>query len=379
MKATVMAVLPLLLLAGCGGGKGGAPAGAGGAGGPAMQAMPVQVETAALRPASDTSTYVASIQSRDSMIVSPLVNGIIRQIFVRSGDTVTVGEPLLQIDPSLQEAQVQNLVNARAAQQATITFDQQQLRRAEAMYEEKIGTQQDYESALSTYNAAKAQADALDAQIRQAQVMLSYFRVTAPRAGVVGDIPVKVGDQVTTATPLTTLDSPSGLRVYVQVPIEEAARLRVGLPLEVEDGQGRALAETHIYFVSPQVDNTTQTILAKAELSGPTTQRVRALQYVQAKITWSTHPAIQVPVLAVSRQGDNNFVYLAAPRGSGYYAHEVAVQLGQTVGNNYVVTGGLQPGDRVIVSTTQLLQEGMPVMPMPARGAGAGASGAQER
>ncbi|MGH9518617.1 MAG: biotin/lipoyl-binding protein, partial [Terriglobales bacterium] len=79
--------------------------------------MPVQVAAAEPRPAADTSTYVASIQSRDSMMISPLVPGIIRQIFVRSGDSVAQGAPLVQIDPSLQEAQVQNLENSRAAQQ----------------------------------------------------------------------------------------------------------------------------------------------------------------------------------------------------------------------------------------------------------------------
>lgn len=365
--------LLLLGLAGCGGSNG--KAAGGGGQGAAMQAMPVQVAAAEPRPAAESSTYVASIQSRDSMMISPLVPGIIREILVRSGDSVAQGAPLVQIDASLQQAQVQNLENSRAAQQATLSFDQQQLKRAEALYEEKIGTLQDLQSAQSAFNAVKAQSDALDAQIRQAQVTLSYYRVTAPRAGIVGDIPVKVGDQVTTATQLTTLDSASGLEVYVQVPVEQAARLHAGLPVEVEDGQGHPLAESRLFFVSPQVDNSTQTILAKAALTGATQQRVRALQYVQAKITWSTHEAIQVPVLAVSRQGDSNFVFVAAPRGQGFYAHQVPVQLGEVVGNDYEITSGLNAGDKVIVSSTQIMQEGMPVMPLPPGGFGGGRGG----
>lgn len=368
MKGIIVGLL-LLGLAGCGS-KDKAPGSPAAAGGGGMQAMPVQVAPAEPRPAAETSTYVASIQSRDSMVISPLVAGIVRQIFVRSGDNVAQGAPLVQIDPSLQEAQVQNLENSRAAQQATLAFNQQQLRRAQALYEEKIGTLQDLQSAQSAYNAVKAQSDALDAQIRQAKVTLSYYRVTAPRAGVVGDIPVKVGDQVTTSTQLTTLDSPSGLEVYVQVPVEEAARLKVGLPVEVEDGQGKPLAQSRLFFVSPQVDDATQTILAKAALDGATQQRVRALQYVQARITWSVHPAIQVPVLAVSRQGDSNFVFVATPRGQGFYARQVPVQLGAVVGNNYEITAGLNPGDKVIVSSTQIMQEGMPVMPLPPGGFG---------
>src|SRR6185312_4796810 len=109
--------------------------------------------------------------------------------------------------------------------------------------------QQDFQQAESAYNTAKAQADSLDAQIAQAKTTLSYFSVTAPRVGIVGDIPVKVGDLVSTASQLTTLDSPSGLELYVQVPVEQAHQLRTGLPVAVLDAQGNVLASTRLFFV----------------------------------------------------------------------------------------------------------------------------------
>ena len=87
---------------------------------------------------------------------------------------------------------------------------------------------------------------------------------TAPTAGVVGDIPVRVGDRVKTDTVLTTIDQNAGLEVYVQVPIERAPDIKRGLPVRLLDTQGKALAETAIDFVSPQVDDRTQSILAKA-------------------------------------------------------------------------------------------------------------------
>ncbi|MGH9482888.1 MAG: efflux RND transporter periplasmic adaptor subunit [Terriglobales bacterium] len=357
-------------LTGCGGSDaaGAAPAAGGGGRGGGMPAMPVMVQVVQPQPVADTSTYVASIQSLDSMTISPLVPGIIRNILVKSGDSVAAGAALVQLDPALQQAQVANLVSSRAALDATIEFDQTQLKRAQRLYEEKIGTQQDFQQAQSTYNAAVAQANSLDAQIAQAKTSLSYFRVTAPRAGVVGDIPVKVGDQVTTASQLTTLDSPSGLQVYVAVPIEQSAKLRVGLPVEVLNGQGQVVAQSSLFFVSPQVDYTTQSILVKANLSPAAAAHVRTQQYVQARITWSTHTAMVVPVLAVTRQGTSPFVDVAAPQGQGFAVHLTPVTLGPVEGNNYEVTGGLNRGDRVIVSTTQILGEGMPVMPMPAGG-----------
>ena len=126
----------------------------------------------------------------------------------------------------------------------------------------------------------------------------STYRVSAPTEGIIGDIPVRVGDRVTTATLLTTIDEGTGLEVYIYVPIERAAALRPGLRVRLVDDKGSSLADTTINFVSPQVDNRTQTVLAKAAISG---HAFRTDQFVRARIVWATEPAYTVPVLAVSR------------------------------------------------------------------------------
>jgi hypothetical protein len=88
-------------------------------------------------------------------------------------------------------------------------------------------------------------------------------------------------------------------------------------------------------------------------------------QIVNARITWSSAPAITVPVLAVTRIGGQSFVYVAAQKGKGYMAHQTSVSLGEPVANRYPVQAGLREGDRVITSGIQFLQEGVPVMPLP--------------
>ena len=105
--------------------------------------------------------------------------------------------------------------------------------------------------------------DALDANVREQQVQLHYYKVVAPRAGVVGDIPVRVGDRVTVTTVLTTIDQPGSLEAYVYVPIEHSAKIKMNLPMQVLDGEGKVVAESRISFISPQVDTTTQTVLVK--------------------------------------------------------------------------------------------------------------------
>ena len=371
---TASLLASLLLLAGCGGGAS-APAGqAGGAPGGGMPAMPVQVITAAPQPVAETSTYVASIQSLSSTVISPQVEGIIRKIDVQSGDHVRAGQTLIEIDSSVQQAAVANLEQMRAAQQANLSFARQQLQRAQSLYQEKIGTLQEYQQAQSSANAAEAQLSSLDAQIRQSKVTLGYYTVDAQRAGTVGDIPVRVGDRVAPGDKLTTLDSSQGMQLYVQVPVEQAGRLHIGLPVDVLSGSGELLAKSNIFFVSPQVDPTTQTVLAKAALNGPEAEKLRTQQYVQARLTWGSHPGFVVPVLAVVQEGASAFLDLAVPRGNGFALHQQAVTVGAINGNDVEVTSGLKAGDKVIVSTHQILQEGMGVIPMPA-GGGKPASG----
>jgi multidrug efflux pump subunit AcrA (membrane-fusion protein) len=81
-------------------------------------------------------------------------------------------------------------------------------------------------------------------------------------------------------------------------------------------------------------------------------------------VVWSTAPAPTVPVLAVTRIGGQAFVYVATQADQGTVAKQRAVMLGDSVGNDYVVNGGLKPGEKVIVSGTQFLIDGAPVKPI---------------
>jgi hypothetical protein len=85
---------------------------------------------------------------------------------------------------------------------------------------------------------------------------------------------------------------------------------------------------------------------------------------VKARVIWSTSPMAVIPVLAVTRQGGQSFVFVAKQMNGHYVALQTAVTLGDTVGNTYSISSGLNPGDRVIVSSTQFLVNGMPVLPM---------------
>jgi RND family efflux transporter MFP subunit len=325
--------------------------------------MPVKVIEARPMPVNDTSDYVATLKSRDSAVIMPQVEGQITQIFVHSGEKVAAGAALIEIDPLKQQATVKSQESARAAQQANLSWAKQQYERSQGLASAGVVSKQDLDQAKATYDSAQAQMDALDAQVREQQVQLHYYKVVAPRAGIVGDVPVRVGDRVTTSTQLTTVDQPGSLEAYVYVPIEKSSQLKTNLPVQVVDAEGKVLANTRVTFISPQVDNTTQTVLVKAKITNGN-DSLRQSQFIRARVVWGTHQNPEVPILAVSRLAGQYFAFVAEPQNGGsFVARQKALTVGQTVGNNYEVQAGLKPGDKVIVSGTQFLMDGAPVIP----------------
>jgi RND family efflux transporter MFP subunit len=331
------------------------------AGGPG--AMPVKVLDAQPVAVQDATEYVAMVKSRDSAVMMPQVEGQIVQISVHSGSRVAAGAELMEIDPLKQQATVKSQESARAAQQANLSLAKQQYDRAQGLFSAGVVSKQDLDQAKSAMDAAQAQMDSLGAQVREQEVQLHYYKVVAPRDGIVGDIPVRVGDRVTNTTQLTTVDQPGSLEVYVYVPIEHSAQLKMNLPVQVLDSDGKAVAETRVSFISPQVDNTTQTVLVKARIAN-SNDALRQSQFIRARVIWGTHQNPEVPILAVSRLAGQYFAFVAEPQNGGaYVARQKPLKIGQTVGNDYEVQEGIKPGDKVIVSGTQFLLDGAPVIP----------------
>src|SRR2546422_401383 len=328
-----------------------------GAGAPAME---VQVQVAPSVKIPETTEYLSILKSRHSAAINPQVEGQITQIFVKSGDHVKAGTPLLQIDPMKQEATVNSQEASRAAQEANLRFAKVSLERAQKLFDAGVVSQQELDNAQTAYDAAMAQLKALDEQVKQQKVQLHYYSVASPMAGIVGDIPVRMGDRVTVSTMLTTINEPGALEAYIYVPAERAKNLKTGLPVRVLDTTGNPVSEARIAFVSPQVETDTQTVLAKATIEN-SQSKLRIAQQIRAQITWGVHEGPVIPVLAVLRINGQFFAFVAVNEGKGTVARQRPLKLGDTAGNDYVVLDGLKTGDHLILSGTQFLQDGMPV------------------
>jgi RND family efflux transporter MFP subunit len=326
--------------------------------------LPVMTMTVASQPVAQSDEYVATIKSRRSATLNPQVDGNLIRINVHSGDHVKQGQLLMQIDPLKQQATVDTQAATTQQKLAVYQFNQIEIERQRKLFAAGITSRDSLDQAEQAFRNSKADYDSAVAAQNTQQRELAYYRITAPFDGVVGDVPVHVGDYVSSTTLLTTVDENRDLEAYIYIPTERASQVRTGLDVDILDNAEHLVEHTRIDFLSPQVDNGLQSILAKAPVHSETAAMLRNAQLVKAKVIWSTAPTPVVPVLAVTRLGGQSFVYVAAGDNGKFIAKQKPVTLGDTVGNNYAVLGGLANGDKVIVSGTQFLVDGAPVQPL---------------
>jgi len=293
--------------------------------------------------------------------------GMLTQILVKSGDHVRAGQVLMQIDPRQQKASVAAARATELQKKAVYDYNSIEVERQRKLFEAGVTSRDAYDQARQSFQNAKADYASAVSLRKTQEEQLAYYTVRAPFAGIVGDVPVHLGDFVapmnSPASILTTVDENKDLEAYIYIPTERSSQVRKGLDVQLMDSSGKLLETTKIDFLSPEVDSTLQGILVKAPVHTPL-EVLRTAQIIKARVIWSTTPMAVIPVLAVTRLGGQTFVYVARQQNGHFIANQTAVTLGDTVGNTYSITSGLNVGDKVIVSATQFLVNGMPVLPI---------------
>ncbi|MEO1352421.1 MAG: efflux RND transporter periplasmic adaptor subunit [Cyanobacteria bacterium J06635_15] len=396
--------------------------------GPPMgQGVPVQLRQVQTGTIEDSDEYLGALEAQTGVALQPEVSGRVTQVFVSSGDRVTAGTPIVQINPDRTQAEFSaaqaNVNVSRAARDssaanlrsleareaeliAEVALQEEEYRRTAALVEagaladqeldiavrDREAARASLQSAQQEIEAARASLNQSNASLAQAEANANATRqdlqertVTAPIDGIVGDIPVKLGDYVETSTLITTIVQNEVLELEIDVPIEQADQLQPGLPVElIRSDTDEALATGSITFISPQTDADTQMVLTKARFTN-LAGRLQDAQRVEARIIWERRPGILVPTSAITRLGGQTFVYTveeadesaseeagngAPPPGGGDPAAgpmQVAklrpVQLGQIQDNEYPVLEGLSLGETIVISGILNLQDGTPVVP----------------
>ena len=219
-------------------------------------------------------------------------------------------------------------------------------------------------SARSRVAAQQASLRQSESRVNIATENLDFNRITAPIDGVVGNIQPKVGDFVDVGEQITSITQDEALNLNIGVPLEQASRLTLGLPVEIIDRQGEAIAKGRVSFISPRTDRSSQAILVKAAISN--NGRLKDDSFARARIIWSEDSGLLIPTTAVSRIAGKSFVFVAVekeqPDGSrALIAEQRLVELGAIQGQSYQVISGLDSGDRLITSGILNLADGTPI------------------
>ncbi len=255
------------------------------AAGPAMQALPVQTVTVALQPVAQSSEYVSTIKSRRSATLQPQVNGVLVSIRAKSGDHVKSGQVVMEIDPRQQDATVESQRATERQKKALFDYNTLEVDRQKKLFEAGVTSRDAYDQAQQAYQNAKADYESAVQSSKTQEQLLGYYTIRSPYDGVVGDIPVHVGDYVTTSTMLTTVDENKDLEAYIYIPTERSGDVHMGESVNLTDNSGKLLEKTAINFISSEVDSTLQGILVKAPVE-PTPEVVRNAQMVKARVIW---------------------------------------------------------------------------------------------
>ena len=331
-SATWLAILIVCnAIAGCNRGGGQPAAGGGGRGGPGGPSA-VALLTLQEKPIEEASELIATIRSLRSTTIQPDVEGVVTRIFVKPGDRVAAGKPLLQINADKQQATVRSTEANRAGVDADVQYWRDHVKRLESLVQAGAISKQEFQQAQNSLRTAEARLAALDAQVREDRVELQFYRVEAPQPGVVGDMTIREGDRVTSSTVIMTIDDISALEADIQVPLDRSADLRIGLPVQLLDNEGTPVATNPVSFVAPRVDERTQTVLVKARLR-EAPPAVRVQQFARARIIWRNAPGLLVPITAVMRISGKHFCYVADQKDGGLVARQQPIEDGEKIGN----------------------------------------------
>lgn len=346
----------------------------------AAQAGPPQVSVVTVQPQAVTLTTVlpGRTTAYETSEVRPQVNGLVTARLFTEGDTVRKGQPLYRIDPQPYQAQVASARAALARSQAAIASSAALQRRYGELVKINAIARQDFENAVTSAQQARADVAAQQAALRSAQIDLARTTIRAPISGRIGRSVATTGALVSAAqtNPLTTIQRLDPVYVDVSQSSADLLKLRqqiaagdlarggqaARVQLRLEDGSVYPIQGT-LQFADVSVDPNTGTQTIRALFPNPKGLLLPGM-YVRAELVEGTKSdAILVPQRAVTRDERGNPTVMVVGADNTLQVRPLTAP--RTIGDNWLVTAGLKPGDKVVVEGAMMLRPGMPVKAVP--------------
>lgn len=322
-----------------------------------------------------STSYPATIKGIQDIEIRPKVSGFITKVHVDEGDFVRRGQVLFSIDRVQYEAAVKSAEAAVRVARTTVSTQKLTVKNKKMLHEKKIISDYDMEMAENQLASAEAQLASARAQLIDARNNLSFCSVTSPSDGVVGTIPYRVGSLVSssTAEALTTVSNISKMYVYFSMTEKQLLEYTKGtdgvkgalaaIPaVNLQLADGSTYDQTgKVTNVSGVIDITTGSVSMRATFDNP--QKIlRSGGSGSVVIPIHKDNAILVPQKATYEIQDKHFVYVVG-KDNKVKNTEITV-LPQNDGTNYVVTGGLKAGERIVVEGINTLSDGMAIKPI---------------
>jgi len=366
--AFVSALVLAVSLAGCGKKEGEAKAGAPAAGGP-PPAMPVTVVPARLRKVPVSLEAVGQAEGSREVEIRARVSGILEKRLYQEGDAVRAGQVLFVIDPSTYQLAVEQARAELAQERVKRDLAETDAKRLQPLAAEKAISQREYDTAVAAARTATSAIAVAEAKLKDAQLNLSYTKVTAPIGGITGRALRSEGSLVTANTDAALLTTISQVNpIWVRFPLAEPDfnTIRGGernagrVQLVSEDG--KVLADNgKLNFTSTTVDQKTGAVQLRAEFPNPQARWLPG-QFLKVRVLAGEQNAILVPQNAVLQTDQAKMVMTV---GADNKVVPKPVQTGNWIGNDMIITAGLADGDQVIVDNLVKVRPGAPVQPHP--------------
>ena len=360
-----MTMLGVSVLTACGGGQSGTK----------MGDNEFTVMTAQTTSSNQTKTYPATIKGLQDIEIRPQVSGFIVKLCVDEGATVKRGQALFQIDPTQYKAAYNQAKAAVESAKANLETLKSTEANKKMLHEQKIVSDFEYQTAVNNLLSAKASLAQAEAALTSAKQNLDFCTVTSPSDGVIGTFPYRIGSLVSPSVvePLTTVSQIGDMYVYFSMTEKQLLEMtKTGLSLKEQlesmPEVSLQLADGSIYSekgridaVSGVIDQTTGSVSMRAIF--PNNNNVlRSGGMANIIFPYVMENIIIIPQYATQEIQDKKFVYVVQPDSTVKYTEISISPLND--GQNFIVTSGLNSGDRIVTEGVQTLSDGRKIVPI---------------
>jgi membrane fusion protein (multidrug efflux system) len=300
-----------------------------------------------------TLSTVASLVSAKGVSVSADAVGIVTKIHFDSGATVRAGQVLVELDTSVERAQLASVRARRDLAEANV-------KRSRILAASGVASQSEVDTNDASFKSLTAEASALSAQIAKKTIR-------APFSGKLGIREVNLGQYLAPGTTVASLETSDAIFADFTLPQRELGRVAVGMPVRASQEGGATLAEGTISAIDPAIDAVTRNVKLRASLPNPG-DKLRPGMFVRVSVVLpEKHKVVAVPLTAIVRAsyGDSVFFTEMKPVGEAQKMTKVArqafVRLGETRGDYVAVLEGLEPGREIVTAGAFKLKNGIPL------------------